>query len=179
MSHLGQQLSALIDSELSAGERDQVLAHLARCEPCRAEAIALRALKQRMHALGEAAAGSDFMSRLLAITPPGYPPLPGYPPPGYPPRPGARRPAGRPAHRRARRRPGGRRAAVAAGASSLLVAGLAGAAAFLAGGGTPQPGPTVTPAVDVFMVQHAITSGSVPHPLAPGPTDQANDPGEP
>jgi hypothetical protein len=38
--------------------------------------------------------------------------------------------------------------------------GLA-AAVFLAGGDRP-PGPKVVPAVDVFMVQHAITTGQVP-----------------
>ncbi|HXF18933.1 MAG TPA: zf-HC2 domain-containing protein, partial [Streptosporangiaceae bacterium] len=54
MSHLGQRLSALIDGELGDAERDRVLAHLARCDACRQDAIALRALKQRMHSLGEA-----------------------------------------------------------------------------------------------------------------------------
>jgi hypothetical protein len=38
--------------------------------------------------------------------------------------------------------------------------GLA-AAVFLAGGDRPA-GPKVVPAVDVFMVQHAITTGQVP-----------------
>jgi len=41
-------------------------------------------------------------------------------------------------------------------------AGSLGAAAFAAGGGSPQPGPQVTPAVDVFMVQHEIMTGVVP-----------------
>jgi hypothetical protein len=39
--------------------------------------------------------------------------------------------------------------------------GLTGAV-FLAGGDRPPPGPKVVPAVDVFMVQHAITTGQVP-----------------
>jgi hypothetical protein len=41
------------------------------------------------------------------------------------------------------------------------VVGL-GAAAFAAGGSDGQPGPQVTPAVDVFMLQHDITIGEVP-----------------
>lgn len=153
MSHLGPRLSALVDNELSPAERDRVLAHLARCEPCRAEAMALRALKQRLHTLGDAAAGTDLIRRLLAMPPP-----PGYPQP--PPRSGRRR------------------AALAAVASSLVVAGLA-AAAFAAGGGSPQPAPTVTPAVDVFMVQHAVTSGTAPRPPSPAPASRSSVPGEP
>src|ERR1039458_3225257 len=67
MSHLGQRLSALIDSELSDFERDRVLAHLAGCDECRGEAIALRALKQRIHALGETMADTALTGRLMAM----------------------------------------------------------------------------------------------------------------
>jgi len=71
MSHLGQRLSALIDGELDGDERDRVLVHLARCEPCRDEAIALRTLKRRMNALGEAAADSALTRRLMGLAQPG------------------------------------------------------------------------------------------------------------
>ncbi len=67
MSHLGDRLSALIDGELGHTQRERVLAHLARCEPCRREAVALRALKQRMHALGEATADVALTARLVAM----------------------------------------------------------------------------------------------------------------
>ena len=50
MSHLGERLSAFIDGELSHAQRDRVLAHLARCEPCRVEAAALRMLKRGFNA---------------------------------------------------------------------------------------------------------------------------------
>jgi hypothetical protein len=50
---------------------------------------------------------------------------------------------------------------VVAGAVAFLVVGL-GAAAFAAGGSDGQPGPRVTPAVDVFMMQHEITTGEIP-----------------
>ena len=47
-------------------------------------------------------------------------------------------------------------------AAGVATAGLGLAAAvFLAGGDRPA-GPKVVPAVDVFMVQHAITTGQVP-----------------
>jgi len=47
--------------------RERVLAHLAGCAPCRQEAAALRALKQRMHALGEATANTALTDRLVAL----------------------------------------------------------------------------------------------------------------
>ena len=67
MTHLGHRLSALIDGELDAVERDRVLVHLAGCEPCRGEAIALRTLKRRMNALGEAAADAALTRRLIGL----------------------------------------------------------------------------------------------------------------
>jgi anti-sigma factor RsiW len=50
-----------------------------------------------------------------------------------------------------------------------LVVGL-GAAAFTAGGGgDASPGPRITPPVEMYSVEHAITTGEVPFP---GPTAQ-------
>jgi anti-sigma factor RsiW len=162
--HLGERLSALIDGELSDAQRERVLAHLARCESCRQEAGMLRLLKRRMHALGDSdpalgqPASADALTwRLLALVPAA----------GR--GPGSRRPVrwARPAL------PGRRRsrwlvtAALAGGGVGLSVA------AFLAGGDRPPPGPKVTPAVDVFMEQHAITTGQLPvppsHLVAPSP----------
>jgi anti-sigma factor RsiW len=142
--HLGQRLSALIDGELSDTQRERVLAHLAGCEDCRREAAALRLLKRRMHALGDAAAGDALTWRLLALGPAG----------------GRGQPARR-AHRPpARRR---RRYAWSLAAAGVVTAGLGLTGAVLAGSGDrPPPGPKVVPAVDVFMVQHAITTGQVP-----------------
>jgi hypothetical protein len=55
-----------------------------------------------------------------------------------------------------------------AGLLASTVAGL-GAAAFFAGGEQQAPGPKVTPAVDTFLVQHAIVTGDLPvTPLAGG-----------
>ncbi|HEY2507146.1 MAG TPA: anti-sigma factor [Streptosporangiaceae bacterium] len=68
MTHLGQRLSALIDGELIAEERERVLVHLAKCGSCRDEAAALRMLKRRMHALGEAAADDTLTGRLMELS---------------------------------------------------------------------------------------------------------------
>jgi anti-sigma factor RsiW len=162
--HLGERLSALIDGELSHAQRERVLAHLARCESCRREAGVLRLLKRRMHALGDGdpatgqPAGADALTwRLLALVPAaGKGPGPQRPIRWA--RPGA---------------PGRRRtrwlvtAALAGGGLGLSVA------AFLAGGDRPPAGPKIIPAVDVFMEQHAITTGQLPvppsHPATPSP----------
>jgi anti-sigma factor RsiW len=146
--HLGERLSALIDGELSHAQRERVLAHLASCESCRQEAGVLRLLKRRIHALSDSdsdpatggPAGGDALTwRLLALVPAAGK------------GPGSQRPA--PARRRTRWLV---TAALAGGGLGLSVA------VFLAGGGRPPAGPKVTPAVDVFMVQHAIITGQLP-----------------
>jgi putative zinc finger protein len=160
VSHLGHRLSALIDGELNHQQRERVLAHLARCEPCRGEAAALRMLKQRMHALGEATADTALTDRLIAVA-------------GV---------AG-PAPWRSRLALPGRRMPSAGRwrwpVRSLLVTGLAlaglgvPAAAFMAGGGTQDPGPSVSPAIDMYMLQHEISTGQAPvvaSPSAPLPS---------
>jgi hypothetical protein len=47
-----------------------------------------------------------------------------------------------------------------------------GATAFLMGGEQQAPGPRVTPAVDTFLLQHAIVTGNVP--VAPVATGSAS-----
>jgi anti-sigma factor RsiW len=65
VSHLGRWLTAQVDGELEGVERDRVLNHLAGCQACRQEVIALRALKRRMTALGESVADSSIAGRLI------------------------------------------------------------------------------------------------------------------
>jgi anti-sigma factor RsiW len=162
--HLGERLSALVDGELSHAQRERVLAHLARCESCRREAGMLRLLKRRMHALGDsgpapgqAADGDALTWRLLALGPAA----------GR--GPGPQRPIrwARPPGRGRRRNRWLVTAALAGGGVGLSVA------AFLAGGDRPPAGPRVTPAVDVFMQQHAMTTGQLPvqpsHLVTPSP----------
>ena len=149
MSHLGQRLSALIDGELGDAERDRVLAHLAGCDACRQDAIALRALKQRMHSLGEAMVNAALTGRLMAV--------------GAADGPGPRAPW--------RSRTGSSAPRLlAAGILASAVAGL-GAAAFYAGGDQPVPGPRVTPAVDTFLIQHDNVTNETPvTPSSSGPS---------
>jgi anti-sigma factor RsiW len=137
--HLGERLSALIDGELSDAQRERVLAHLAKCDDCRQEAAALRLLKRRMHSLGEAAAADALTWRLLALAPASGPGLPVD--------------QGTAARRRY---------AWSLVAAGVVTAGLGLAAAVFVAGGDKPAGPRVVPAVDVFMVQHAITTGQVP-----------------
>ena len=146
MSHLGDRLSALIDGELGHAQRERVLAHLARCEPCRREAAALRALKQRMHALGEASADVALTARLVAM--------------------GARYPAPDAvlSHRRWPVR------SIAAAFVTAAGLGLSAAAFMAGGGGEAQPGPGVTPAVDMFVMQHDLSTGGAPAGPSPSPS---------
>ena len=167
MSHLGDRLSALVDGELNGAELDRAHAHLARCEQCRTEAAELRALKQKLRALMTGAPAEAAMTRrLIAMTGPGGP----MPPrrrllrvvPGRSPAPTRPRAATRPP------RPARRRRYLVLGTVSLVV-GLGTAAFTAGGGGDAAPGPRITPPVEMYSVQHAITTGEVPFP---GPTPQ-------
>ena len=176
MSHLGDRLSALVDGELDGAELDRAHAHLASCERCRAEAAELRALKQKLRGLAAGVpADADMTRRLIAITGPGGP---------LPPRRRLAR-SGRPGGGRGSLGPGPRRAArrryLMLGTVSLVV-GL-GAAAFTVGGGGPAaPGPRVTPPVEMYVVEHAITTGEIPFAgpsVKPSPGAPASGPDAP
>jgi anti-sigma factor RsiW len=157
MTHLGHRLSALIDDELDAEGRDRVLVHLAKCEDCRTEAVALRTLKRRMNALGgEAEADSDLTGRLM-----GLPSLNGQG--SLPLTPWSSAAAG--AHSGSRlgwpeARPSWY---MLGGAFTIFLAGL-GTAAFMAGGSpqVPDPEPRITPSVDLYTVQHDLGTDEVP-----------------
>jgi anti-sigma factor RsiW len=164
VSHLGRWLSAQVDGELDGVERDRVLNHMAGCEACRQEAVALRALKRRMTALGQSAADSAIAGRLierarsepdLVAQVPGKTPWSELSDPAPSPRPQWPRPPW----------PGWRIATGSAG-SALVAIGLV---AFMLGGAQVQrPVPKVTPAVDAYWKKHVsdtgqmIVSGSVP-----------------
>ena len=159
MSHLGDLLSALIDGELSGTELDRANAHLAACGHCRLEASALRRLKHDLRGLSAEMTDADqFTARLLAMTGPAEPG-----------RLSARRAGGQRRHGATKayqappfaRRTGRRRVRyVLWSALSLVVVGVGGAA-FGMGGGSPS-GPRITPQLEVFDLQHAITSGDIP-----------------
>jgi anti-sigma factor RsiW len=146
MSHLGTLISALIDGELVGAELDRANAHLAGCTACRTEAAQLRRLKRELSALGELDAADAVTRRLLAMSQPNA---------SVPARPLQRRPV-----RRVRRRRG---RYVMWSAMSLVVVGV-GAAAFGMGGGSSSGGnePQITPQLEVFDMQHAISTGDIP-----------------
>ena len=166
MSHLGDRLSALVDGELSAAEIDRAHAHLAGCEPCRAEAAELRALKRKLRGLVDGAPAEAAMTRrLIAMTGPGGP---------VPPRrrllrvvPGRRLARPGTARGSAPSGPGRRRRRYLVLGTVSLVVGLGTAAFTVGGGGDAAPGPRITPPVEMYSVEHAITTGEVPFP---GPT---------
>jgi Putative zinc-finger len=178
VSHLGDLLSALVDGELSGAELDRANAHVASCGACRVEANALRRLKHALSALGEVNESGDITNRLLAMY--GEDGQPGPGPGGAAPPVQARRlgrehgqlrragaadghpvagpysvlPSGRPAGRRRGRY-------VLWSTVSLVVVGI-GTAAFGLGGNPSPAGPRITPQLEVYDIQHAITSGDVP-----------------
>jgi hypothetical protein len=65
VSHLGDNLSALVDGELSGADLDRANAHLASCDRCRGEAATLRLLKREMRALVAEASDEDALTRRL------------------------------------------------------------------------------------------------------------------
>jgi anti-sigma factor RsiW len=173
VTHPRQQLSALIDGELDPSDRERVLIHISRCAACQQEVAALRALKQRMNALGAAAAGAAFagltgrlMEQLSQLGPsqpdpdqrrPGGAEAPSDP--GWPADPAEQWQL--PAREGKAEQRAGRY--FLAGSLAIFMAGL-GTAAFIAGGEPQQsaPGPTVPPSVDVMVVPHEVMNGVAP-----------------
>jgi len=169
--HLGDLLSALVDGELSGAELDRANAHVAACGACRVEAHALRRLKQQLRALGEVCDSDDITRRLLAMSCTDGQLGQAAPVPA--------RQLGRERDRR-RRVAAGRRAMgdpysaqpsrrlvrrrrgryVLWSTVSLVVVGIG--TAFGMGGNAGSTGPQITPQLEVFDIQHAITSGDVP-----------------
>ena len=160
MSHLGSLISALIDGELGGVELDRANAHLAGCAACQSEAAQLRELKRELRTLGDLDGAAAITGRLLAMVGPGCPGVPGAPgAPGAPAGLVTARPLERRPGRRARRRRG--RYAMW-GAMSLVVVGVGAAAFGMGGSSSGSNEPQITPQLEVFDMQHAITSGDVP-----------------
>jgi anti-sigma factor RsiW len=165
-------LSALVDGELSGADLDRANAHVAACGACRVEAHALRRLKHQLRALAEVTDTDDFTRRLLAMGDGNVRPDPAATVPSRRvgrERAGRRRVAasrramsdpysGTPSRRLLRSRRG---RYVLWSTVSLVVVGI-GTAAFGMGGSAGNTGPKITPQLEVFDIQHAITSGDVP-----------------
>jgi anti-sigma factor RsiW len=176
VSHLGDLLSALVDGELSGAELDRANAHVAACGACRVEANALRRLKHELRSLAEVSDCGDITKRLLALSG-----QDGQTGPGGPATPVQARPLGRERGQRHRTRAAGEGAVTGPYSAqpprrlitrrrgryvlwstlSLVVVGI-GTAAFGMGGSASPTGPQITPQLEVFDMQHAVTSGDVP-----------------
>jgi putative zinc finger protein len=157
MTHLGRWLSALVDGELDAVERDRVLNHVAGCDSCRQEATAMRALKRRLTALGDASGEPAIASRLIELARSEEPASAGAMPWAAPAwMAHARRTADLGSGVLART---WRLAAASAGASLITI----GVLAFMLGSGeTRPPAPKITPSVDSYLVQHVFDAGQRP-----------------
>ncbi|MCZ0209184.1 zf-HC2 domain-containing protein [Streptomyces sp. UMAF16] len=79
--HLGDRLSALVDGELGHETRERVLAHLATCARCKAEADAQRALKNVFAEAAPPPPSASLLARLQGL-PGGGPDGGGTPSPG-------------------------------------------------------------------------------------------------
>ncbi|MER6128108.1 zf-HC2 domain-containing protein [Streptomyces sp. NPDC001795] len=66
--HLGDRLSALIDGELGHETRERVLAHLATCPKCKAEADAQRRLKNVFAEAAPPPPSESFLARLQGLS---------------------------------------------------------------------------------------------------------------
>ncbi|MFF1926069.1 zf-HC2 domain-containing protein [Streptomyces sp. NPDC058221] len=65
--HLGDRLAALVDGELKHDARDRVLAHLATCAKCKAEAAAQRRLKNVFAQSAPPSPSEGFLARLQGL----------------------------------------------------------------------------------------------------------------
>jgi anti-sigma factor RsiW len=172
MNHLGEEISALVDGELSHDARDRALAHIAGCVECRSAVDAERRTKaivaglerpdvpvelaERLRAL-PAALSAPYGQRAAAWLADHRPLRTRSSRSG-----GARHPTdNRPTHR-----PGRRRRVSAAASGAVLVGATV--AAFLVGGG-PVEGQPVSPQVDQFTVEHAAVTPEVPLTDQSGP----------
>lgn len=166
MKHLGERITSFVDGQLDDNGRDQVLAHLSRCETCRDSVSDERAVQSALHELDDVAPSTEFVATLHAIAEPGGP---------FPPQ---RRPFPAPAAAVAswrtvpdavepatdgRRRPVARRSArvavagaLSVGALTVLLAGLGGTEAS---DGQPE---VVEPEFDRFSMEHARSAGTLP-----------------
>jgi anti-sigma factor RsiW len=171
VSHLRDVIAALVDGELSHGERERALTHLAGCATCRAEVAAHRAVKERLARLSSPPAPAGLLAELHRMAEPGEPlPLTRRDtettrPPTVP---VGRRPNDRGTTRPAGRRSRARRLRAVLGSGTVVVAATL-VTAFAVGAPTDSPEDAVAPDVDSYMVEHARTSSVVP--FAELPTD--------
>lgn len=83
--HLGDRLAALVDGELNHDARERVLAHLATCARCKAEADAQRRVKNLFVETTQPMPSEGLLARLQGLPggDGGFPGLPGSGGPGF------------------------------------------------------------------------------------------------
>ncbi|MDT0165288.1 zf-HC2 domain-containing protein [Actinotalea sp. AC32] len=67
MNHLGTQVSALADGQLSPGATERALAHVAVCRTCAEELQAAREARRTLAGAGDVLPAPDLTARLLAL----------------------------------------------------------------------------------------------------------------
>jgi anti-sigma factor RsiW len=156
--HLGRLVAAVVDGVLGHDARDRALAHLARCDECRAEVEAQRRLKARLGRLGAPEVPGSLAERLLRL-PDGLvvAGTPGSPAPTVlePELPPVQWTAS--FRDSAPTRPRGVALAAVGGAAAFALS-LAGVVAL----GSPDRPRVVRPAVDSYTVQHSRSAVGVP-----------------
>ncbi len=138
MSCLGARLADLLDGRLAPDAHEQVLVHVARCQPCRDELVELRTVRSLLARTPGPRADPDLTDRLAAFVTTG--PIPVLP-----------------------ATPRTRGKGVAAVAGGLTVAAVV-VAWGVSATSTPA-GPTVSPvvpAVDRYTIEHVATTGDFP-----------------
>lgn len=174
MKHLGIRVSALADDQLSHDERDQALAHVARCEQCRLELEQERETKAALRGLPLVEPPADLVKALLAMAETGGPlpprrrpfPGPATPAVGWRPhdsRPGTARQLDGEASRRPTVAPRATRPRLQLAAAGALSAGALTLLLATIGAATTGPAPAaVVPPIKTFTVEHAKSTGALP-----------------
>lgn len=186
VNHPEDKLAAYVDGELGHDAREKVLAHLAQCADCRAEAEEQRRVKALLAQSSQPGPSADLMARLLAMGEGGFggpaqgdgtdeliapPPRVGRSVQPLSRKPGAARPrggtgprAGRPNNTSSRVRPpvGRRRLTfAAAGAFSMMAMALS-SAVIAQGPASGSSGRPAAPIVERNLVEQAGTVGVAP-----------------
>jgi hypothetical protein len=190
VTHLGERITPLVDGQLQADAAERASIHLASCDVCREAVEAERLMKSRLATLGSPQPGDHLVRRLLELAGPDglegpLPPraghVPGTPRPhavspararsplsAQPGRSASRRPSlamprgradagSRPSRERLSRVNRARLTAAMVGAMCLVGAGVAGG--VVSAGAQPK---TVVPPVDTLVVQHSVSTGTLP-----------------
>jgi hypothetical protein len=173
VKHLGIQVTALVDGQLSHDERDRALAHVTRCEQCRVEMDQERATKAALRRLPPVEPPAELVKALQAMAETGGPlppqrrpfPGPATPAVGWRPREGGprtRRPNSVPGSRRPEITPRAQRSRLQLAAAGALSAGALTLLLATLGAPTAAAPAAVVPPMQTFALEHAKSTGALP-----------------